>query len=260
MRAPSKNDSPSMEIMVINLKRSVGRRARMTVLMKRLGLEYSFSEAIDGTSGEHLASSNYEPLLAVRAQGQELTPSEVACFASHYRLWWRCTETGLPLVIMEDDVALHPKFKLALALARRVVDDFGFVRLEGIFRRSFNQLHSVEGFDVVRFRRGPSGSAAYAVSAEGAQTLIDHAWKWRYPVDLYLDRFWEHGLSSIAIIPYPARQITEQVRGHYFPTSLRSERAARPQPEKPCIRLRLARWIDEQRRRAHLFKQWMVGP
>jgi hypothetical protein len=57
-----------MEIAVINLERAVERRARMTILLQRFALDFSFSQAVDAAAGEHLAFSNYDPACAVRAR------------------------------------------------------------------------------------------------------------------------------------------------------------------------------------------------
>jgi glycosyl transferase, family 25 len=241
-----------MEIAVINLERSVERRARMTILLQRFGLEFSFSQAVDAAAGKHLAFSNYDPACAVRARGEELTPGEIACFASHYKLWRTCIERDVPMVVMEDDIALSPRFQLVLELARRRIDRFGFMRLEGIYVPPYHALHSAHGFTVVRFRKGPAGAAAYAISSKGARALVDHAQKWRYPVDLYLDRFWEHGLSSIAVLPYPAQQASHPQ--HIFPSSLESERRAKPPLGKSSWNMHLTRWADELRRHVYLLK------
>jgi len=97
-----------MDIVVINLERSTDRRIHMTAMLRGAGLEFRFARAIDADTGEHLGFQQYDAAAARRAHGEELTPGEIACFASHHLLWHRSAETNRPLLVMEDDVVLGP--------------------------------------------------------------------------------------------------------------------------------------------------------
>src|SRR5690606_11229242 len=143
-------------IQVINLKRSLDRREAMRVQLDALGLDYEFFPAVDGRAGEHLRFPNYSDEFCLRAWRRPLTPGEVGCFASHYLLWQRCVERNEPIIVMEDDVELHPKLTEAMRIVPALAE-LGYVRLAGTsiqrFRPTKHRLPA--DWKLVRFLRGP---------------------------------------------------------------------------------------------------------
>lgn len=191
-----------MNILVISLRRSVERRQRMRSQLSHLGLDFEFLDAVDGKTGEYAAVGKFRPGLASR-YGGALTPGEAACFVSHALAWQRCVSSGQPLVILEDNAELSADLPAALLAANAIIGSrFGFVRLCGVVPRRFRQIAVLdERFRLVRYMRGPSGAQGYVVSPSGASTLLNAASVWQEPLDDYLDRFWLHGLASLAIHP-----------------------------------------------------------
>jgi glycosyl transferase, family 25 len=237
-----------MDIVVINLERSTDRRAHMTAMLRRAGLEFCFVRAIDASAGEQLGFQQYDAAAARRAHGEELTPGEVACFASHYLLWRRSLETNRPLLVLEDDVVLGPRFGVALSLANELIDRYGFIRLQGGWIPAHDHLGNAKGFSLVRMRKGPYGTGAYALSPQAARALFDHSCIWRFPVDLHLSRFWEYRLPMMALLPYPVEHVDD--RQTHLHSILGSERGAKaPRSHWQGLPLRMA---DELRRRVFL--------
>jgi glycosyl transferase family 25 len=236
-----------MNIVVISLERSTDRRSHMTAMLQGSGLEFSFARAIDAEAGEHLGFEQYDAGAARRAHGEALTPGEVACFASHYLLWRRSAETNRPLLVMEDDVALGPSFGAALSLTDRLIERYGLIRLHGGWIPAHDHLETAEGFSLVRMRKSPYGTVAYALSPQAALALLEHSCVWRFPVDLHLSRFWEYRIPVIALLPYPVQHVDDQ---HRFPSTLGPDRTAKaPRSTWQGLPLKVT---DELRRRVFL--------
>jgi glycosyl transferase family 25 len=242
-----------MDVVVINLERSAERRAHMTAQLAALGLDFSLLRAVDASAGEHRAFSQYDPSGAFRALDCELTPGEIGCLASHFLAWRRCAEAGRPLIVMEDDAVLDARFRASLSLARRWIDRYGLIRLSGNEIAYHRVLEKSADFSLVRFRRGPSGCTAYALSPTGARALIDQARTWVRPVDLQLGRCWENGLAPVVILPFPVRDALGEPRE--LASILDVERRAKP-AYRPGWRVRATAALDHLRRHRFLLAEW----
>ena len=197
-----------MRLFVINLERLPERRRIVEDDLGRFGLDYEIFPAIDGSRGEHEGISRADEAACLRNYGAPLIPGEIATFASHYLLWKRCLEAGEPFTIMEDDVQLAPGFPDALALAAERINEHRYLRLAGLKDRPYRVLETIgESQKLVRFLRGPTGCQCYSVSPAGAAALLAGADRWIEPVDLYVDRFWQHGVESKALMPFEAFEI-----------------------------------------------------
>jgi glycosyl transferase, family 25 len=195
-----------VDVLVINLARSPDRRAFMAEKLELLGIAHEFFPGIDGSLGMHDAFTQYDRDTCIRRFGAPLAPGEVGCFASHYRAWEECVRRGKPLTVMEDDVELSSGFPEVLGLAGARVLEHKLIRLAGLFRRPFRVVETIdETHRLVRYLRGPAGMQCYVLSPEGAAALLRYAQSWVEPVDLYIDRFWYHGVQSNAITPFETR-------------------------------------------------------
>jgi glycosyl transferase, family 25 len=201
-----------MRIYVVALERSVERRAAIRTQLDSTGLDYEFFPAVDGKAGEHLSFANYRDEFCLKVWRRPLTSGEVGCFASHYLLWQRCVERDEPMIVMEDDVVVSPRFAEAVALvvAERP-GNVGYVRFAGInlpaFRETGHELP--DDWELVRFFGGPMGTQCYVVFPQAASRFLAHARKWVMPVDTYMDSFWQHGVAAIGILPFPVERQLE---------------------------------------------------
>lgn len=199
-----------LQIVVVNLERSVERRERMTALLTPLGLPFSFFQAVDGRSADHPLFGRVDQRLAEIRRGFKLTPGEIGCFASHYLLWQRCVQENKPLLIFEDDVALNDNFLEGYRFAAEEINRHGLLRFSGHKERVYTIYKPLDKtMNIVRFFKGPHGTSSYAVSPKAAARLLAKAAVWFEPVDLHLDRFWTHGVASLAVYPYPVTHIAE---------------------------------------------------
>ena len=105
-----------MLIRVITLKNREDRRESFKEdnQDKLEGFEWEFFPAVDGSklTYEGLRSIGFDtdknwrdPLLK-----RTLTWGEIGCFLSHYQLWEECSDSGQPMLILEDDAILNEPF------------------------------------------------------------------------------------------------------------------------------------------------------
>lgn len=200
-----------MKLFIISLPRSVDRR--QTMLSQDFGqIRPEFFDAFDGARGEHHSISRYSEAEAVSHFGVPLTVGEVACYASHYALWQRCSEMGEPIAIIEDDVEVTAHFKDAFLAAHEIIAEHKMIRLAAQHDRPFRELRVLNArYKLVRFLQGPAGTQCYCISPKGADALIAAARSWIEPVDVYIDSFWRHGVTSNAIIPFEAREMDRRM-------------------------------------------------
>lgn len=194
---------------VISLERTPERAMHLRARLDEFGILHRIFPAVDGLKGEHFAWPNYEEARCIARFGAPLTPAEIGTFASHYSLWRRCAENGIPTIILEDDVRLVDGFDRALAFAIAHIGERGLIRLAGLVDRRHRGFAELGERRLVRLFRGPLGTQAYMLSPTAAQRLLNGAVRWVEPVDLYLDRFWAHGVVPYAILPYPAVHLEE---------------------------------------------------
>ncbi|MGO4841479.1 glycosyltransferase family 25 protein, partial [Rhizobiaceae sp. 2RAB30] len=120
-----------------------------------------------------------------------------------YLIWQRCASGTEPFVVMEDDLDIDAGFAVVLQLAEASISAVGFIRLAGLNSVAEATIRPLYGpYRLVRFLKGPAGTQCYAISPEAARKLISKADIWIEPVDDYLDRFWAHGVQSMAILPF----------------------------------------------------------
>ena len=87
---------------------------RCTDSMDKIEQKYTVWPGFDGTSGkiivpDHLKNESYMSWLKLIFT--ELTPTQVACFLSHFSLWCRCLNVDRPIVILEHDAVMIKQYK-----------------------------------------------------------------------------------------------------------------------------------------------------
>ncbi|MBB5751477.1 glycosyltransferase family 25 protein [Prosthecomicrobium pneumaticum] len=193
-----------IDILVVNLERSTERRTLMAEQLDRLGVVYQFFPAFDGRKGEHAREFRYDPAIAARHGLRPLTPGELGCAASHVAIWRRCSETGRPVIVLEDDVITEDRFAEDVPLIRDLVERYPLLRIAAIRERPGRVVESLpRGRQVVRLSNGPRGTMGYALSPQGARALLHEIDTLAEPIDHYIDMFWLHGLRIMALKPYP---------------------------------------------------------
>jgi len=86
-----------LKVFVISLQTSLDRRSRVTDMLKAIGLEFEFFDAVDGRSLDH------KSYVAPDAPW-ELLPGEVGCYLSHLGVWRKVVNERVEVsLVLEDD-------------------------------------------------------------------------------------------------------------------------------------------------------------
>jgi glycosyl transferase family 25 len=149
----------------------------------------------------------YSPEDAIRYIGRPLTPGEIGCYTSHFKLWQDFL--GSPsqqLVVMEEDVMADWKAVERLAREDLTRRDIHILRLFsthpfpfdfGVYRFLSPHAH------LVRVRGLILGTQAYIVTRRGAEALTKAAMQVVRPIDHEMSRYWSYGVTNYCISPYP---------------------------------------------------------
>jgi glycosyl transferase family 25 len=192
-----------MKIYIINLRKSANRRIEMAAELGRFGLDHEFFPAIEGDHG-HEFFDGYDQSEFLLNSGRNASPGEVGCYASHLTLWRQSLERNEPVLVLEDDALLTPRFGDALQIISRLISDYDFIRMQTLGPERNQDSMPVErigDFTIDYCSRYPYGAMAYAVSPVEARRLLAASRTLTGPVDLILRNFWDHGQPLFAISP-----------------------------------------------------------
>lgn len=189
-------------IVIINLKKSIRRRAACESKLAAFGLEAEFFEACDGASAEPHGFDYVDDRAFTVNTGRHVKAGEIACFASHKTLWQRCVQDQTPLLIMEDDFQLAPQFPEALAAAAELVHEHGFIRLQSETRARSRVVRSFGKFRLSLYSKVPHSMMCYALSPTAAEGLLAHSNTLSAPVDVFVKQFWLHRQAIYGLQPY----------------------------------------------------------
>jgi glycosyl transferase family 25 len=125
---------------------------------------------------------------------------EEACFASHLLAWRQFLDSGHERgLILEDDAEPFSGFEEAMARLLSEGPPIDIVKFEGIYRKGGRlaiPVRDLGAAKLVRSLRPCSGGAAYVLTRQSAQRLIESAGKLCLPVD---DFIWSQGLHGCDI-------------------------------------------------------------
>ena len=113
-------EQPRTPIKVISLDTSIDRRQAFTGMIGGINLDWGFFPA-------HTAITEplqYHHRAAVRRSGRPLSPPEIGCYTSHFKLWeWLSNSNFDQAIILEDDVIVDWAFIEKVAAIR--LSDYG---------------------------------------------------------------------------------------------------------------------------------------
>ena len=191
-----------LQIIVISLRRSLDRRAKVEQELKKVSFPWVFLDAVDG-SALPKPPQEYKSSKVRRLQGYELTPNEIGCYLSHKEAWKHCVEKNIPTLIFEDDFVLLPEFEHVIQALLCNPGAWSFVRLQGLYEVPYKALASINDVNLVKNIGDAVGATAYLLKPEIAKTLIRESGDIYEPADHFLEHYQKHGLELLAIRPYP---------------------------------------------------------
>jgi glycosyl transferase family 25 len=215
----------SLQILVISLKHSAARRARVTEELAKTGLAWSFLDAVDGSTLD-LATVPYDAAKVQRLLGFALTPKEIGCYLSHMSAWKACVQADQATLVLEDDFVISPLLGPVLQTLLEVQAEWQIVRLQALCESSCDLQTQHDGWQLVRNHSDPLGATAYLVNPRSAAQLLANSAEIFEPVDHYIEHHEKHGLTMLAVKPYPI-EVVDPTRA----TSTITDR-----PDRPTVR------------------------
>jgi glycosyl transferase family 25 len=193
----------TMPVFVISLCDAAERRRRASEELDAAGIEFRFFDAV--TPREVHESGEFrhidEEAFLVNT-GRYCVPAEIACFASHRRLWQHCVDLDMPIAILEDDFKLRGNFAGALRAAGPLTEENGFLRLQTDLRARKIAVAGSGDFTLARFTYPPHGLMGYCISPAAARVFVAASSLVDAPVDVFVMRYWQHGKPMFALLPY----------------------------------------------------------
>ncbi|MDB6063260.1 MAG: hypothetical protein JWM78_3363 [Verrucomicrobiaceae bacterium] len=191
------------KIWVVSLANAAQRREQFARAVPGDAAAWEFFDA-----HTQLAPSLLHDSGATRAtHGRTLRGGELGCYSSHYALWqWLVDSDYEQMVVLEDDVYVDWPFLNFL-----IGHDFS--KLNIAYLRLFAKIPSRWRYvaspfldryrHLIRYTGYALGTQAYVLTKEGAARLLQHGKQVRYPIDVFMDRYWDHGVPNLAIYPFP---------------------------------------------------------
>ena len=206
----------NLKILVINVKASSIRRARISKQLDSLGIPYKILEATEGVAvtdewienniGDKLKYDYYNNVHF------SINKNALACADSHRRAQSIAAnfENGYTL-ILEDDVELSSNFEKKIINIIKMMQQnslhisfLGYGLFEGSLERRLDIEYTYSGFSFFKYPINGriAGAYAYMVDCIGAKKLVeDNLEKIQGPADLFCIK--EKGLNESTVLLYP---------------------------------------------------------
>ena len=197
-----------MDIALINLATQEARWRSASRQFLAVGLRPTRKEAVAGTAlTSRERAALYDPSLNARNYHKPLRPGEIGCYASHLRCWRELVDSGeRAMAIFEDDIEIAGDLPNVLDALGRLRVPCDLVKLIGRSREKIrDSVPLCRGRNLIAYRRVPSLTGAYVITAEGARKLLRNCPPFGRPVDVDIRHWWEHGLRVLGAYPYPVR-------------------------------------------------------
>ena len=176
-------------VYVINLNRSTDRLVQVSAALHAAGLAFERIPAIDASELEPAITERfYDEGANRRSYLAPLSPQEVACFLSHRRAWQTFLHTrDDPFAVFLEDDAAPLRGDLNLQLLQQSFADSDRAQIIKLYRPPSARI------PVRRPLVPPLGAVAQAMNRAAAQALVEFTERFHEPVDVALQRCWDHG-------------------------------------------------------------------
>jgi len=203
-----------MHAYVINLARSLDRRAHITVECQRAGLDFEIIPAVDGRTLDLSDSALIDPSLASRSQ---FPAGTAGCALSHFQIFQKILEDGRDrALVLEDDIILSADLS---DLADDVADHLTGAEVAlfeyACFPPGPLRMSSEGSVDLPSSRllalpidaRQLANTGAYVITREACERMIEHLLPIRVPADDWRFYYEEGLLDRVrCVLPRPVRK------------------------------------------------------
>lgn len=218
------------KIWVISLADAVDRRAQFAGRTSPDGPAWEFFDAHTKLAPTLLHDSD----VTLSTHGRTLRSGELGCYSSHCALWqWLIESDCEQMIVLEDDVQVDWNFIDFLSGKNFNEIKINYFRLFAKIPARWRYVASPfldRYHHLIRFTGYALGTQAYLLTRAGAAQLLHHGRTIRYPIDAFMDRYWEHGVFNLAIYPFPVFEI--------FQASSIGETRFKPEPIPLAVKVR----------------------
>jgi glycosyl transferase family 25 len=190
-------------VTVVSLPDARDRRARFVAAASDAPLAWTFFDARTAIA-EPL---HYDERRARRTHGRTLSAGEIGAYASHYAVWEQFLASKLQqTIVFEDDVVVDWALVARLAALDFSAMGLWYMRLFAKIPPRFRKLRSpfIDRYHhLIRITSYALGTQAYVLTREGAERFMRGAKEIESPVDVYMDKYWRHGVPNLALYPFP---------------------------------------------------------
>jgi glycosyl transferase, family 25 len=197
-----------MQITVINLASQEARWRDVDRRFAAVGLKPVRHEAVAGTAlSPQQTAQLYSEALNARQYHKPLRAGEIGCYASHQAAWRRLVASGdSAMAVFEDDIEIDDDLPEVLRAVAASPMPWDVLKLIGRPREKIlARAPLLPGRELIAYRRVPSLTGGYVVTAWGAMKLLAHRCPFGRPVDVDMRHWWECDLQVAGVHPYPVR-------------------------------------------------------
>ena len=192
-------------VWLINLDRSIERRAAMEFRLAALGLDYSRFSAIDGRAEWDRIKQSVNLSAFRRNVGREVLPGEIGCYVSHLKVWQALLDSDHEVaLVLEDDVVFHEDFLPALAELLATREHWDMVKLNRIRAKQPVLRRKLGGYALNAYLGAFTGMGAYLVTRRFAEAQMPAMWPARRPIDHVFDQFDARRFRHYGLEPFPS--------------------------------------------------------
>jgi glycosyl transferase family 25 len=191
-----------VKTVVISLKRSVERRTRIKEQLDKAGIKFTFFDAVDAQEANFSYSDRRNNQLTKKRFGYKLVDSEVACFASHFKVWNLVKDLNESLLVLEDNCDLSNHFFDYYSHLEEISHNFNFLKLCATKPTTYKSIKSIdESIQIIRYYKRTCGAMGYIISPKAARSFIENATQFIEPVDDYMEKPYKHGIFTYCTKP-----------------------------------------------------------
>ena len=188
---------------VIAFPDAIDRRDMMRARLAKHGLTPTFIDAVDGRALTEKERAQYLNPERSKWLGHHMSAGALGCSLAHIKAWQSLLDSGESCaLILEDDAVLSDEAPSVLDALISKAENFDIVTLHQHKprpRHVIDNLTSSHTLSVVRYNQ--IGAIAYVISRNAAERLLAAAHPITFEVDVFMNRWWQHGVSNMLVYP-----------------------------------------------------------
>lgn len=195
-------------ILAIAQPAEVERRKHLDEMLSSLGLQYQLVKTSPPVPQNQWHEVGFDHEKSRSILGRDLSSGEIGCFLSHRNAWKTAAESSTPSLILEGDAKLdQDSCNVCERLTQRPTSwELAMLYYSKCIPSVWQQQRLDDTFRLAKFaNRRAYCLAAYIVTPEGAQKLLEMSEHFYLPADDFVSGGWvKKDLNMFAVIPQAA--------------------------------------------------------